>query len=102
VSIARAIVHSPSIVLLDEPYTGLDAAGASAFTDALLALRHSGAAMVLVTHNVAEGLAMATHAAVMIDGRLVRHEPRVEIDDARYAADYQAQVLASNQAGHAA
>src|SRR4051812_25136815 len=68
VSIARAIVHEPVVILLDEPYTGLDAAGGAALTDMLQLLRASGASMILVTHNVEEGLAVATHAAVMLAG----------------------------------
>src|SRR3954471_6852961 len=66
VSIARSIVHEPSVVLLDEPYTGLDAAGAAALTNMLRALRSSGATLVLVTHSVDEGLAVASHAAIML------------------------------------
>src|SRR5678810_1439217 len=66
VSIARAIVHEPSVVLLDEPYTGLDAAGGAALTDMLQLLRSHGASLILVTHNVEEGLAVATHAAVCL------------------------------------
>jgi ABC-type sugar transport system ATPase subunit len=41
-----------------------------------------------VTHNLGEGLALATHAAVMRAGRLVRHEPRAEVDAAAYASMY--------------
>lgn len=87
VSIARAIVHDPQVVLLDEPYTGLDETGASALSDALESLKRSGAALVLVTHHLGEGLALATHTAIMRDGRFVRHEPRgtMELDAYRDA-----------------
>lgn len=87
VSIARAIVHDPQVVLLDEPYTGLDETGASALSDALESLKRSGAALVLVTHHLGEGLALATHTAIMREGRFVRHEPRgtMELDAYRDA-----------------
>ncbi|HET7585116.1 MAG TPA: ABC transporter ATP-binding protein [Gemmatimonadaceae bacterium] len=84
VSIARAMVHAPRVVLLDEPYTGLDAGGAAALTELLQQLRSSGAALVLVTHALAEGLALATHAGIMHGGRLVRTEPREAIDASAY------------------
>jgi heme exporter protein A len=90
VSIARAIVHAPDVLLLDEPYTGLDEPGARALTQELTALRGSGAAMVLVTHNLLEGLDLATHTAVMRRGRLVREDARDTIDAERYAAEYRA------------
>jgi heme exporter protein A len=88
VSIARAIVHDPRLVLLDEPYTGLDETGAAALTEALGALAARGAALVLVTHNLSEGLALATQAAIMRGGRLVRQEPRSTLEPAAYAATY--------------
>jgi len=82
VSIARAIVHEPRVVLLDEPYTGLDETGAAALSAALESLKSSGAALVLVTHHLGEGLALATHTAIMRDGQFIKHEPRgtVELD----------------------
>ena len=88
VSIARALVHAPRILLLDEPYTGLDALGAAALTETLARLRADGGTMVLVTHNIAEGLAVATHAAVMHGGRLLRLERRDELDSTSYADEY--------------
>jgi heme exporter protein A len=88
VSIARALVHEPRVLLLDEPYTGLDALGASALTETLVRLRGEGGTMVLVTHNIAEGLAVATHAAVMHRGRLLRLERRDQLDSASYADEY--------------
>jgi heme exporter protein A len=88
VSIARALVHRPRLLLLDEPYTGLDALGAAALTDTLGQLRAEGATLVLVTHNIAEGLAVATHAGVMRGGRLLRCDRRDEWDSASYADEY--------------
>ena len=88
VSIARAMVHSPRVVLLDEPFSGLDESGAAALTAMLAGLRRSGAALVIVTHNLAEGLALATHVAVMRAGRLVRQERRESVDPASYAGVY--------------
>ncbi|HSQ31398.1 MAG TPA: heme ABC exporter ATP-binding protein CcmA [Gemmatimonadaceae bacterium] len=93
VSIARAIVHEPSVVLLDEPYTGLDAAGGAALTGMLQSLRSSGAALLLVTHNVDEGLAVASHAAVMLAGRIVRVEDCAALDAAAFREEYRALVV---------
>jgi heme exporter protein A len=92
VSIARALVHTPRVVLLDEPYTGLDATGAAALSAALEGLKAGGAALVLVTHHLDEGLAIATHVAVMREGRFVRHERREAIDPASFASAYRAAV----------
>jgi heme exporter protein A len=90
VSIARALVHGPRLLLLDEPYTGLDEVGARALTAALRELRHDGTTMVLVTHHLGEGLAIATHAAVMLDGQLVSTERATPqgFDVAGYAIRY--------------
>lgn len=88
VSIARAIVHRPALLLLDEPYTGLDDAGARALTAVLMERRQAGAAQLLVTHNISEGLALATHAAIMRAGRFVSLEPRAELDPDEFAQHY--------------
>jgi heme exporter protein A len=94
VSIARAIVHAPRLLLCDEPYTGLDEVGSAALTAALAERRDSGAALLLVTHNLSEGLALATHAAIMRRGRFARHEPRAALDPATYASSYRDLVTA--------
>jgi len=93
VAIARSIVHRPALLLLDEPYTGLDASGAAALTDMLGTLRASNAALVLVTHNVDEGLALASRAAIMLDGRFVREDDCSEIAPAAYRASYRDLVV---------
>src|SRR4051812_2609564 len=96
VSIARAIVHGPSVLLLDEPYTGLDASGAATLSDMLHDLRAGGATMVLVTHNVAEGLAVASHVAVMLDGTLGQLRSTAGVDAASFADEYRAMSAASS------
>ena len=90
VSVARAMVHAPTLVLLDEPYSGLDESGAQALTSMLRELRARGATLIVVTHNVAEGLALATHAAIMTSGRFARYERRSlqSFDAQRYATEY--------------
>jgi heme exporter protein A len=90
VSIARAFVHTPQVVLLDEPFTGLDALGAEALSDALRALMETGAALVLVTHSLDEGLALATRTAVMRGGRLIRTDERASIDVDAFGLWYRA------------
>ncbi len=88
VAIARAIVHGPSVLLADEPYTGLDAQGAAALTAMLRERRAAGAALVVVTHHLHEGLELASHAVVMRGGRFVRTDRAEGLDAARYAAEY--------------
>jgi heme exporter protein A len=94
VSIARAIVHAPRVLLCDEPYTGLDEAGSAALTAALSERRTHGAVLVVVTHNLREGLALATHAAIMRRGRFVRYDRRAEVDTTSYATEYRDLVTA--------
>lgn len=98
VSIARAIVHAPAVLLLDEPYTGLDANGAAALSTMLHELRARGSTLVLVTHNIGEGLAVATQAAVMMAGRFTRTLPTAGVDAERFAAEYRAEVGAEDVA----
>ena len=73
VALARALAPAPSLVLLDEPFSSLDASlreeTRQAVADALTA---AGATAVLVTHDQAEALSMADQVAVLRDGRLVQ------------------------------
>ncbi|MGE5749784.1 MAG: heme ABC exporter ATP-binding protein CcmA [Gemmatimonas sp.] len=88
VSVARAIVHDPDVVLADEPFTGLDVVGAKALASLLTDLKARGAALVLVTHNVDEGLALSTHAAIMTRGRIVRFDETRAIEPGSFAREY--------------
>jgi ABC-type multidrug transport system ATPase subunit len=71
VALERALIHQPTLVLLDEPFTGLDDASAAALVARLNRLRESGAIVVLATHDLdlAEGL--LDRAVFLRDGRTV-------------------------------
>ncbi len=70
-AIARAIVHEPRVLLLDEPFTGLDLAAATRFRELLAELAAAGRAVVLATHNVEEGAELASDLAFQVRGRFV-------------------------------
>jgi heme exporter protein A len=95
VSVARATVHEPQVILADEPFTGLDIVGATALSELLQSLRNSGATIVLVTHNLDEGLSLATHAAIMDEGRMASLEPIGVVDRQAFADRYRNIVTAS-------
>jgi ABC-type multidrug transport system ATPase subunit len=88
VSIARAMVHGPQLVLADEPYSGLDESGARALTELLQDLRSSGTAIIIVTHNLPEGLALASSVAVMARGRFARYDASSNVDATSYSRLY--------------
>ncbi|SOC57208.1 ABC transporter ATP-binding protein [Ornithinimicrobium cerasi] len=71
VALARALAPHPPLVLLDEPFSALDASLRTELrADVRTALREAGATAILVTHDQGEALSMADRVAVMCDGRL--------------------------------
>ena len=78
VALERALIHRPRLVLLDEPFTGLDDASTAALVARLHGLRESGAIVILATHDldVAEGL--FDQAVFLRDGRMMEAVARPE------------------------
>ncbi len=79
-AVARALLHDPEIVLLDEPYTGLDAYAGALLQELLSALKHGGRTVVMVTHNLGKGLELADRVAIQVRGRFVFEARRAELD----------------------
>ena len=79
VSIARALVHDPKIVFLDEPYSGLDPHAVDIF-DELISTVRADRTFVMVSHDLAKGFAMCTHALVLARGRVVTFAAKDELD----------------------
>ncbi len=70
-SIARALLHSPEVLLLDEPTTGLDLKGRRDFYNLLGKLLAEGTTLLMTTHHLDEAERLCTRGAVLLSGRVV-------------------------------
>lgn len=84
VTIARALLHDPPVLLLDEPDTGLDL-GAFALLERLAS--DPARAVVMTTHNLGAGLRLGTRVSVLSKGRLVHEQAAVSPRDAPALSD---------------
>ena len=69
-ALERTLIHQPRLVLLDEPFTGLDEASRDALRTRLRALRQSGAIVILTTHDRVAIADLTDSAVSLVDGRL--------------------------------
>jgi heme exporter protein A len=79
-AIARAILHDPEIMLLDEPYTGLDLQAADMLRAVLQELAASNRTVILTTHNLEQGLEMCNRATILDRGKVAWEGPRAGLD----------------------
>jgi heme ABC exporter ATP-binding subunit CcmA len=80
-SLARALLHDPKLLVLDEPFTGLDAPGCRDLAAALEEEKSGGCALILATHQLAEVLPWCDRVLVLNLGRKVE-EDRADVRDA--------------------
>ena len=95
-ALARALAPEPELVLLDEPFSNLDATlRAGLRREVELILRDAEATALLVTHDQEEALSLADRLAVMRDGHIVQVGPPVEVYGSpatRWAAQFVGEV----------
>jgi len=77
--IARALLHEPELVLLDEPYTGLDQHASRMLRGILEQVRGRGRSVVMVTHHLEEGLGVSSRLAIMTRGRVAWESPAARL-----------------------
>jgi heme exporter protein A len=86
VNLARALLHNPDIVILDEPYTGLDVTAGERLTGMLRDEVRRGRTLVFTTHDLAEAHALGAGTTVLLDGRLTEIMSPGSLDEARLSA----------------
>lgn len=79
-ALARALLHDPELVLLDEPYTGLDPYAASVLRGVLSSLKDGQRTVVMVTHNLTQGLELSNRIAIQVQGKFAWEGGRDEVD----------------------
>ena len=72
-AIGRAILHQPRVLLLDEPHTGLDQDAAAMLDEVLKSVSAGDRTMLMVTHDINRGLALADRVAILFRGT-ISHE----------------------------
>jgi heme exporter protein A len=81
-AIARALMHRPDVLLLDEPFSGLDREARSLLTEQLRQARADGRTCVLATHDFGAGAPIADRLLVLASGRLVLDRSMAGLDRA--------------------
>lgn len=87
-SIARAMLNNPSVFFLDEPYTGLDQHAIKILTGILKKLHNKQNTIVMITHNLKQGLALCDQAIIMVSGKIVFQKSASEINTDQFEQTY--------------
>ncbi|MBI4289567.1 MAG: heme ABC exporter ATP-binding protein CcmA [Chloroflexi bacterium] len=87
IAIARAMIHRPSIVLLDEPETGLDQEAIAMLTGILDSLGPRRT-VIMTTHNIGQGLKLANEVGILVRGKIVFQGPKPTEDPAAFSDVY--------------
>jgi len=87
-SIARALVHQPALLLADEPFTGLDSEACHHLIAVLTEFTNNGGTIVMTTHGIDIGLKCCNRVVVLDKSNLIFDAKTSDIDTARFLKDY--------------
>jgi heme exporter protein A len=94
-TLARMLLHEPAVLLLDEPYTGLDKIAADMLDEILLGAKREGRAVLFSTHDLERGLAVCDRALIVRNGRVVHDLKRESWKTLSGFMEIYAQVLSN-------
>jgi heme exporter protein A len=92
-AIARALLHDPSVLLLDEPDTGLDQHSSAMLNDMLRRVDTVQRTVLMTTHNLERASTWGDRVAILANGRIVFQAARAELDAAALRAEYDRHVV---------
>jgi heme exporter protein A len=87
-AIARAMLHDPPILLLDEPDTGLDQHAAGMLTGLLHEVGATRRTVLMTTHNLERGLELGDRVAILARGHIVYQASKADLDPSRFREVY--------------
>lgn len=87
VEIARALVNSPTFILLDEPFSGIDPIAVAGIQDIVMGLKSKGIGVLLTDHNVREALGICDRAYIINEGKVLEAGDPAEIAESRLARE---------------
>ncbi|MBI5208069.1 MAG: heme ABC exporter ATP-binding protein CcmA [Candidatus Firestonebacteria bacterium] len=91
-TIARALLHNPEIIFLDEPYTGLDQHATQLLSNLLAGLYKEKRTIILITHDLSLGFKISSHIAILCSGELVFFEKKDNIKEEDFLQVYHKKV----------
>lgn len=87
-SIARALVHEPELLFLDEPFTGLDQHAAKILQGYMSRFHKEGRTSIMTTHNLSEGLEMSNRVIILANGAVAYEESVANLDLEKFKKVY--------------
>ena len=87
-SIARAVLHDPAILFLDEPFTGLDLHATNVLKEHLQRLHDRHRTILMTTHDISCGLEMCDKVALQVQGKFAFLENITDIDKDQFESIY--------------
>lgn len=90
-AIARALLHKPSILFLDEPHTGLDPHAVDIFESLLDSIKEDHT-FIMITHNIERGLSLCSKAMILYNGQIVFYQDKEELDIDMFKSIYRQRV----------
>lgn len=98
-SIARALLHRPRVLLLDEPFTGLDQQARESLASLLSTVRDGERTVVMATHDIDEGLGLSDRVAILVRGKLALECGTQLVERGAFLARYREAVAGDGHGG---
>ncbi len=86
--IARALITEPKLILLDEPFSGVDPIAVSEIRQIIFGLKQRGISLLITDHNVRETLATCDQSYIILDGKIIAQGPKEVILNDPFARQY--------------